>query len=121
MPVMRAAQIQVGQLRPGRLDGGLLDPPQVVGRQRGPGAATCRLTAICSSRPWSRNQHPSRIRPPSTGAFMDHSRWAGLRTLPNTLTMASAINEIADRCVYRLALGPLWAGVRRTRRGLWGP
>ena len=30
--------------------------------------------------------------------------------------MASTINEIADQCVYRVALGPLWAGVRRTRR-----
>jgi hypothetical protein len=40
----------------------------------------------------------------------------GLRTLPNTLTMASAINEIADQYVYRIALGSLWAGVRRTRR-----
>jgi hypothetical protein len=28
----------------------------------------------------------------------------GLRTL----TMASAINEIADQCVDRIALGPLW-------------
>jgi hypothetical protein len=40
----------------------------------------------------------------------------GLRALPRTLTMASTINEIADQCVYRVALGPLWAGVRRTRR-----
>jgi hypothetical protein len=40
----------------------------------------------------------------------------GLRTLPNTLTMASAINETANQCVYRIALGSLWAGVRRTRR-----
>jgi hypothetical protein len=30
--------------------------------------------------------------------------------------MASAINEIADKYVYRIALGPLWRGVRQTPR-----
>jgi hypothetical protein len=43
--VMGAAQIQVGQHRPGRLHGGLVDPPQVVGRQRRPSAARDAVAA----------------------------------------------------------------------------
>jgi hypothetical protein len=36
---MRPAKVQVGQVGPGRLDGGLVDPPQVVCGNGRPGAA----------------------------------------------------------------------------------